>query len=217
MTLTRKTPMSRGSGFKRAAPAGPKLALVKKPAAEAKRRMRKCAIPTCRQPFEPRSMTHKACSIDCSVVFVEQEKAAKLRRERQAGLQALKSRADHAKEAQTAMNAWVRFRDRLDSCISCDKPASWAGQWHASHFISVGACQTTRFDPANLHKACSICNNHLSGNIRAYRPRLIAKIGQAEVDRLEGWHEPRKFSIEELKQIKAYYVAKLKEAKRLMA
>lgn len=136
-----------------------------------------------------------------------------MRRERQAGLQALKSRADHAKEAQTAMNAWVRYRDRLDGCISCDKGPDWQGQWHASHFISVGACQTTRFDPANLHKACSICNNYLSGNIRSYRPRLIAKIGQAEVDRLEGWHEPKKFSIEELKAIKAHYVAALKQLK----
>jgi len=181
------------------------------PKPEVGRRKRKCAV--CRESFEPRNMMHKVCKPECAVTHAEVIRKAQERKVDSARRTALKSRADHAREAQTAMNAWVRFRDRLDGCISCDKGPDWQGQWHASHFISVGACQTTRFDPSNLHKACSICNNHLSGNIRSYRPRLIAKIGQVEVDRLEGWHEPKKFSIEELKAIKAHYVAALKKLK----
>lgn len=172
---------------------------------------RKCS--NCGEPFQQQRMGQKVCGPACAQSFarrIKEQQERKADRERRT---ALKSRADHAKEAQTAMNAWVRYRDRLDGCISCEKGPDWQGQWHASHFVSVGACQTTRFDPANLHKACSICNNHLSGNIRAYRLRLIKKIGQAEVDRLEGWHEPKKFSIEELKAIKAHYVAALKQLK----
>jgi hypothetical protein len=42
------------------------------------------------------------------------------------------------------------------------------------------------FDEDNCHKQCSACNNHLSGNLTAYRPALIAKIGQARFDALMG-------------------------------
>lgn len=200
MTLGQKSTLKRSPMIRKIVPVKP--------------RTRKCCVKTCRQPFIPRSMSHKTCSTSCAMAYVEQEKSSKMRRERQEGLQRLKSRADHAREAQAAVNAVVRFRDRLDGCISCDKPATWNGQWHASHYVSVGACQSIRFDLANIHKSCSICNSHLSGNIRAYRPRLIAKIGLEEVERLEGWHEPRKFTIDELKAIKAHYTEKLKQLKR---
>ena len=115
----------------------------------------------------------------------------------------LKTRSQWMAEAQSVRNALVRERDRNDGCISCDKPASWNGQWHASHYLSVGSHPALRFDLANIHKSCSVCNNYLSGNQLAYRPRLIVKEGQAEVDRLEGPHEPLKITIDELKaQIK---------------
>jgi len=185
----------------------------REPVKEPKRRVRKCKV--CRTEFEPRSMTHKVCSPKCAEQLVADDKARKDRQERQIGLQRIKSRAAHAKEAQTAVNALVRWRDRNDGCISCDKPATWPGQWHASHFISVGACATIRFDMANIHKSCSVCNAHLSGNIGAYRPRLVAKIGQSEVDRLEGWHKPYKHSVEELKSIKESARKELARLKKL--
>lgn len=215
MTLTRKTPMSRGSGFKRAAPAGPKLALVKKPTAEAKRRMRKCAIPTCRQPFEPRSMTHKTCGPDCAQALVERDKAAKLRRERQAGLAKLKTRQDWLKEAQAAFNAFIRTRDHDQPCISCGR--FHTGSFDAGHYRSVGAAPALRFDENNVHKQCVPCNQHKGGNIVEYRIRLVEKIGRFAVELLECEPPPAKFTIDDAKAIKAHYVAKLKEAKRLMA
>ena len=172
-------------------------------------RQRKCAV--CRLLFVPRSITHKACGPSCAQVVAEGERKAQERKADRARKQALKSRQDHIKDAQAAINAWVRLvRDREDGCISCDKPATWHGQWHASHYASVGASPATRFDPANIHKSCSVCNNILSGNIRAYRPRLIEKIGIAEVDRLEG-HQPfRKWHEAELVAIKDEYRRKLK-------
>ncbi len=81
------------------------------------------------------------------------------------------------REAQAAFNSWVRLRDAALGCVSCDKPATWAGQWHASHFRSVGSSPEHRFNPLNVHRACSVCNNHLSGNILGYQPELIRRIG----------------------------------------
>jgi Bacteriophage Lambda NinG protein len=43
-----------------------------------------------------------------------------------------------------------------------------------------------------------------------YRAELIRRIGLHEVERLEGPHETRKWTIEELKAIKAEYRAKAK-------
>lgn len=184
----------------------------KQPDLTPKVRMRKCA--TCRQPFAPRSMTHKTCSPECAIAHVAAEKARKDRKERQEGLAKLKSRATHLKEAQAAVNAWVRLRDIAEGCISCDKPATWNGQWHASHYLSVGASPSTRFDENNIHKACSICNNYLSGNLRAYRPRLIHKIGIDAVEKLEGPHPAMKYDIAALKAIKEEYKRRANEYKR---
>jgi len=50
-----------------------------------------------------------------------------------------------------------------------------------------------------------------SGNILEYRIRLVKKIGQAAVDCLEGPHEPKRYTIDELKKIKARYRRLLRE------
>jgi len=57
------------------------------------------------------------------------------------------------------------------------------------------------------------CNTHLHGNLIHYRVNLIQKIGLAEVERLEGPQEPKKYSIDELKEIISTYRAKTKELK----
>jgi hypothetical protein len=120
----------------------------------------------------------------------------------------LKSRADHAKEAQAVINRYVRLRDAHLGCISCDKPASWGGQWHCSHFRSVGAAPHIRYNLWNMHRSCSVCNNHLSGNIAGYRPKLIEKIGQQKVDWLESNHSIARHDIPYLKRIKAVFAKK---------
>jgi hypothetical protein len=199
--LARKTPMARTSTLK-ASTSMP----TKKPAAEPKRRTRKCAI--CREPFEPISMTHKCCGPACALELVRTERAKAEKRERQAGLVKLKRRADWIKEAQTAINAYVRERDADKPCISCGR---WhEGQWHAGHYLSTGARPGLRFIEANIHKQCMPCNVHLSGNLINYRIGLIAKIGLLAVEALEADQTVRKYTVEELKGLKAHYVAKLK-------
>jgi len=70
-----------------------------------------------------------------------------------------------------------------------------------------------RFDLANIHKSCQPCNTHLHGNLIPYRVNLIQKIGLAEVERLEGPQEPKKYSISELKEIISTYRKKTRELK----
>jgi hypothetical protein len=76
----------------------------------------------------------------------------------------------------------ARIRDRNDGCISCHLPSTWGGQWHGSHFRSHGAASAVQFHLWNIHKSCSSCNRDKGGNIIAYRPRLVEKIGQEKVD-----------------------------------
>ena len=63
-------------------------------------------------------------------------------------------------------------------------------------------------------KAISSRNNHKSGNIVEYRINLVKKIGAEQVEWLEGKHEPKKYSIDEIKEIKAKYKNKLRELVR---
>ena len=174
-----------------------------------------CKNPACRSSFIPQRLGQAVCSPKCALATVEVQKAKEKkslaqigRRDIKVRKEALKTRAGHAKEAQTVINRYVRLRDAHLGCISCNKPASWGGQWHCSHFRSVGAAPHIRYNLWNMHRACSVCNNHLSGNIAGYRPKLIEKIGQDKVDWLESNHSVARHDIPYLKRIKAVFTKK---------
>lgn len=173
-------------------------------------RNKKCKV--CKESFTPRSSFQVACSPSCAQEYVKLEKAKKDRQERQKGLQALKSRKDWEREAQQAVNAWVRWRDRELNCISCGK---WFdGTFQAGHYLSRGARPNLALVELNIHKQCHKCNVYLSANQAEYRIGLVAKIGLMAVEALEADHTPRKYNAEQLKEIRDSYRAKLKEAKK---
>jgi hypothetical protein len=128
----------------------------------------------------------------------------------------LKTRAEWAREAQAAVNKYVRMRDYHLGCVSCDKPASWPGQWHASHFRSVGAASAVRFSLWNIHKSCSICNNWKSGNLSDYEPRLREKIGGSKVDWLRTQNQCVSYSIEYLKRLKSVFNKKARRLEKVL-
>lgn len=137
---------------------------------------------------------------------VEVKNAAKRDRERRI---AVKPLSYWMKRAQSAFNAWVRARDAGQPCISCGR--FHQGQNHAGHYRPAGSNPELRFEPDNCHLQCAPCNSHLSGNLTAYRPALIAKIGLERVEWLEGPHEPKRYRKEDYQAIEAEYKAKLKE------
>ena len=182
---------------------------------------KKCKNPACGISFPPQRLGQAVCSPKCALAIApaNTERARKAiaqrdRREIQVRKEKLKSRADHAKEAQAVINRYVRLRDAHLGCISCDKPASWGGQWHCSHFRSVGAAAHLRFNLWNMNKSCSQCNAHLSGNIMVYRPRLVEKIGAEKVEWLERNQDLVRHEIPYLKRLKAVFTKKVRRLEK---
>jgi hypothetical protein len=190
---------------------------------------KKCKNPACGISFPPQRLGQAVCSPKCALAMApaNSEKARKAidqreRREIKVRKEKLKSRAEHLREAQNAVNEFVRLRDAHLPCISCDsmpndKNLITGSRWDAGHYRSVGACPELRFEPLNIHRQCVKCNRNLSGNAVEYRIRLVQRIGAEKVIWLEGPHQPRKYTVEEIKTIKAEYRAKTRELKEEQA
>lgn len=195
---------------------------TRKPLKAISDRQKKCAVRTCRAPFVPAKPFQTWCSPDCAIVIAraKQDKQRmaieqRERREIKAAKERVKPRSEHLKEAQAAFNAWIRERDSLLPCISCGRHHQ--GKYDAGHYRTVGSNPALRFEPLNCHKQCVPCNQHKSGDIVNYRINLVQRIGAEAVAWLEGPHEPKKYSIEDLKAIKAKYRALVREMKKGLA
>ncbi|HGY5183049.1 TPA: recombination protein NinG [Citrobacter braakii] len=189
---------------------------------------RKCTV--CREWFHPVRPEQYVCSYECACVHGkaanDAAKAEKQRKEKKRRLEeekadrqrqaerrmAVRPLSYFIKQAQHAFNEFIRYRDRDLPCISCGRHHD--GQYHAGHFRTTGASPELRFDEDNCHKQCSACNNHLSGNLTAYRPALIAKIGQARFDALMGPHALPKWTRDDYIRIRDEYRAKLRDLKK---
>ena len=173
----------------------------------------------CGSKFTPSfNSTQVVCSIKCAQAHApaNQEKARKAiaqreRREIKVRKEKLKSRADHLKEAQVVVNQYIRLRDADLPCVSCGRFHD--GQWHAGHFKSAGGHPELRFEPLNIWRQCAPCNTHKSGDLVNYRAELVRRIGAEKVEWLEGPHEPKRYTIEDLKAIKVRYRALIRELK----
>lgn len=164
----------------------------------------------CSQVFARRNSMQRVCSPTCALKLVKADKKAQAadRKQTRAQLEAIKPRSKWLSEAQAAFNAFIRARDALLPCISCDKGPSAPGSWDAGHYRTVGSCPELRFDEGNVNRQCVKCNQHLHGNAIAYRLGLLKRYGRPFVDRLEGPHEPAKLSVDDLRQIRDTYRAK---------
>ncbi|WP_447892289.1 recombination protein NinG [Pseudomonas marginalis] len=187
---------------------------------------KKCKNPACGISFPPQRLGQAVCSPKCGLAIkdVNQAKARKSlaqveRHEIKVRKEKLKSRADHLREAQAAVNEYVRLRDAHLPCISCDSTPNdndlmTGSRWDAGHYRSVGACPELRFEPLNIHRQCVKCNRNLSGNAVEYRIRLVQRIGAEKVVWLEGLHPACKYTVDEIKAIKAKYRAMTRELKK---
>lgn len=182
-----------------------------------------CKNPACRASFVPQRLGQAVCSPKCGLAIkdVNQAKARKSlaqvgRAEIRVRKEKLKGRADHLKGTQRAFNAWIRARDAGQPCISCGTTADV--QYCAGHYRTTAAAPELRFEPLNVNLQCNRnCNMGKSGNLLGYRPGLIQKIGIEAVEWLEGPHEAKKYTVDELKAMTADYRAKTKELKKGLA
>jgi hypothetical protein len=185
-------------------------------------RLKTCKV--CKAKFSPQRPLQSVCSPECSFGLItlaktkaeriqsqEAKKVIRLEKEK------LKTKGDWIKEAQEAVNAYVRYRDKDKHCISCGVKLMTGivgGGFDAGHYRSRGSSPHLRFDAdRNIMGQCKRCNRYLNGNVTNYRIGLALRIGEEELAKLESDNEPRKYSIDDLKNIKAIYKAKLKDLK----
>ena len=166
----------------------------------------------------PRTSFQKACSPRCAMVVAKAEQKREQKFRDQQTREKLKTRSDWTKEAQAAFNEFIRLRDSGKPCISCGTHDAGegltGGGWDCGHYRSTGACPELRFEPLNAHRQCKKCNRHRSGNVTDYRIHLVQRIGQEAVDYLEGPHEPKRYTIDDLRGIRDYYRAEVRRMKR---
>jgi len=180
--------------------------------------MRKCQV--CEREMEPAAKCttmickKRLCSIDCAAAWGKQQAVTQRERQSKAehkkARERIKTRQKWLSEAQAAVNAYVRERDKGKPCISCGKPDNGQHQRHASHYRSVKACSILRFNCGNIHTSCATCNTMLSGNLLEYRIRLVQQKGAEFVEWLESQNDIKRYEIDELKDIKEDYKQKLK-------
>ena len=171
---------------------------------------------TCKTKFTPIRFGQTCCSLGCAIKYsaelkIKAEKK-KQQQEKKVLREKVKTLSDYAKEAQTIFNRYIRLRDAEMPCISCGTTKTNI-QYHAGHYRSVGAAPQLRFEELNVWKQCSACNNHKSGNSIEYRINLIKRIGVEKVEWLESQNKPKKYTKDELVEIKNKYTQKLKTLK----
>ncbi|MFW8589841.1 recombination protein NinG [Glaciecola sp. 2405UD65-10] len=171
--------------------------------------MKKC--PVCRKEFVQYNSLQKVCSAKCEKKLNIKTKTQSTKQKKELRKNTFKSFGKHTKELQDLFNTWIKIRDKRKGCITCDTPI--ASEWHAGHFISVGANTTLRFEPSNVHKQCSKCNITLGGNRKMYEKNLPKRIGQEQYDWLMGPHEANHYSVNQLIALKTHYKRLIKTGK----
>lgn len=182
------------------------------------------ACKICRARFRPFNSLALVCSPKCAIEFARKQAAAnQIKLDR---IEAKKSKEQRAKErkqkadfrmtdtkwlkakAQEYCNRYIRIRDELCGCISCGTRADI--KYDAGHFIPAGRCIPLRYNELNIHKQCTRCNTHMSGNLTAYEAALRIKLGNEVVEWLKGPHEPIRYRAEDYLRIIDEYKAKIK-------
>lgn len=205
-------------------------------------RPKPCKNPACRASFVPQRLGQAVCSPKCGLAIKDVNEAKARKSLDQVGRsvikerkEALKTRADHLKDAEKAVRDYRRTYELSigSGCISCGESQEsilaaqgWktGGAFDAGHFLGKGARPELRLVPTNIWLQCKSCNAGSSKFARkgetvsqGFRAGLIARIGLEAVEALEADHAPRKETVEQLKSITAEYRAKTKELKRAAA
>ena len=180
-------------------------------------RLKVCKNSECKQKFMPEREFQVACSFECAILYSKQLTVKReATKKRNAGKELRAYKKTHKPTllqlAQKLVNQFIRLRDEKELCISCGHNFSNGRQAHAGHYIARSKSSLLRFSEENIHKQCSICNDHLSGNIGNYRVGLIEKIGIERVEYLEANATSLKtWTVEELQEVITKYRMKIKQ------
>jgi len=114
--------------------------------------------------------------------------------------------------AKEACHRYIRLRDKDKLCICCSEPLG--DDFEAGHFWESGNFSFIRYHEDNIHGQRKHCNRFKGGDSGFYRENLVEKIG---IDRVKWLDNNRsksvKITADYLREIEAYYKAKISELK----
>ena len=179
----------------------------------------------CKETFEPRVFLQKFCKQNnkCltseALYLLDKKKKAdkkKWNKEKKILKEKLKTKSDYEKELEKVFNAYIRERDKLRPCISCNAKAG-TYRITAGHYYPAGSYKNVRFDEKNVWGQCWFnCNKNRHGNLAEYRIKLIERIGIEEVNFLDQRRlQEKHYTIPELIIKKLEYKEKLRKLKLL--
>lgn len=177
-----------------------------------KRSLRERRCSNCGCVFTQERMGQQVCSLHCARSYARRLREQQERKQTREAKAKLKTRRDWQREAQTAINAYVRARDAALPCISCGRHHE--GQYHAGHYLARGSHPHLALVELNLAKQCAPCNTYLSGNQLKFRVGLIERIGLAAVETLESDQAPRRHTIDDLREIRDTYRKRAAQLKK---
>jgi len=112
------------------------------------------------------------------------------------------------KKLDKIFSEYIRKRDQ-GICFTCENKKEWKKQ-DCGHFIPR-ACTPLRWAEENCHCQCKKCNQHLAGNLKVYRNKLIMKYGSDFVEYLEQQRNKiQRLTKAELIAVIDYYKSKTK-------
>jgi hypothetical protein len=175
------------------------------------------ACAQCKREFLPARPMQNVCGPRCAGVWSRAVSAQKRAQERALD----KERRDKLKkittleaECRDIVQEIARIRDRHDGCISCHMPAHYDGIWNGSHYRPAGTNSAVQFHLWNIHKACAQCKLYKGGNITAYRPRLVEKIGEDRVAWLDSQTQVTRYTREYLMRFKTVMGKRLRRVRK---
>jgi hypothetical protein len=194
--------------------------------------------PVCKDRFRPTRPRQEVCGdVPCALTWsglkVQKAQERKIKAQGARDRQWLidnKPLGELRKEVQAnAFNPWIRYRDRLENCISCDRTPEEiekvqghkaGGAWDCGHFQPTGSHPELRWCEVNAHRQHSRCNRGAAKSARndrsvaaQYETNLRARIGGDIVDWLQGPHPALHMLNDELEALEKHYKKAAKEAK----
>lgn len=180
------------------------------------RRPRKCGC-GCGERFTPLQSFQRWATPDCAIRIIKEKRKKEERKIRKERKESIKTARTLKTEAQAAFNAWIRWRDRFQTCICCGKPfepSKPGGSMDAGHFRSIGSAPHLRFNEDNCHSQRKNCNRPGGTTYDRYRAGLVARIGLERVEIIEADQDPLRYRAEDYRRIRDEYREKLKEARK---
>ena len=180
----------------------------------------------CRKQCEPFNSLNAFCDIECASGYLKsnagKKQIEKVRRQKfREKKKEIKGLAHWQRQTQGVINKYARLRDRNQPCISCGKwdhelkEAVRKGKWDGGHYKTVGGHPEIRFNTKNINKQCLSCNGFNGGNIAGQQEGIEARYGQERLDWLNGPHEFKFYSIDDLERFRKIFNKRIRKLERL--